>query len=233
MGFTSSAKESRTRVQMPVIFKCRSSINPNFQSMLLCFFFFFFFFPLSGTIYIFKYQPGLKITSEEGLGSYQEPRITLSILPPFQTSSISSFISIWDSPETDSFLTLPSSVSREAHITTGCFVPDSMVTNDHVTAILETLLQNIYDQATARNTWTHSCVSGFHFYPFPESKPQNSCQLPPPILYFPIHWEGDRSWSWQHLRPYNILEVSKYRNIFFPVYFWIQESANCNQNIQS
>lgn len=159
MGFTFSAKESRMRAYVPFIFKCRSSINPNFQSMLLFFFLFCLFFLLSATIYIFKYQLGLKITSEEGLGSYQEPRITLSILLRLQTSSIPfhhlSALGT-DSPETDLFLTLPSSFSTGANIRTGCFVPDSIVTNNHVTAILKTILQNIDDQATAHNSWTHT-----------------------------------------------------------------------------
>lgn len=64
----------------------------------------------------------------------------------------------------------------------GCLVPDSMFTNDHVITTLETILWNIYDQATVHNSWTHTCVSGFHLYHFPESRPPNSSQVPPPSL---------------------------------------------------
>lgn len=115
--------------------------------------FFFFFFPIIWHHqHRYKYQ-GFKITSEEVLESYQEPRTTLLIACCLQTSCtpILQLTSTWNPRTTDTqTFALKHFQSSQCHHM--CFVPDSMFMSDHVITTLETILRNIYDQATVHNS---------------------------------------------------------------------------------
>lgn len=169
--------------------------------------------------------------------TYCEPGTTLQFHLPFTLSLpfIAWLTSIRGSPEPHTWQPSSSSIFKGVCIITGCFVPDSMITNVHVTAVLESYYGMFMtkSQLTVVGYIDTSLVSIYILFQNQGFKTAFRCPLP--FSHFLIrclwHWEGGRGWWQHHLRPYNILEASTCRNIFCPVYFWLQESVNWSQDV--
>lgn len=116
MGFTSSVIGHGTGMRADALLLSNPELvstltsSPCFPSLFFFFFFYLSFFVIWHSLPRYKYQPNLKIRANEELGSCQEPKTTLSMLPPFQTSSPTHSI-------INQHLGLPRTIS-----TAGCFL---------------------------------------------------------------------------------------------------------------